>query len=209
MAVSKVRALEAMICAALLIIASKTVAFEAAIDFSNEGEAQRRLDNALLIGSDGRWRGAIAGGEYTLENAQGEGAVRYFHFDIGSGTSKAELSVKVSAEFGTPQSGAGLLARFDPRSETYLAVLRTRDGITIYERSARGFQRKLQTSLSGVSPVEPVELRVRQTADSVEVAANDRPIARISSSRMTGSGFGLIAADTGTFRFDDFTISAE
>lgn len=168
---------------------------------------------ALAIPQGGDWRASVEDGAYVLVNRDARGAVRYFDFNRvrsdGTPVPQLEASVTVAGDFAGQNAAAGLLARYDPRTATYYAFVRTGEGIALYKRGPDGFSRLVD--LSGPVRAEdgPARLTVRMTGGGTQLLVNGNAIGTIASSDITGDRFGIIAIDRGAFRFDDFTVTTE
>jgi len=166
---------------------------------------------ALATAPDDVWNSAVEDGAYVLTNESAADAVKYFNFDaIGPGGTpvpQREASVTVDGDFTGDNAAAGLLARYDPRSRTYYAFVRTAHGVALYKRDTEGFSRLVNLEGPVREDGGPARLTVRLTPAGTQLLVNGRSIGTIASSDITGDRFGLVALDRGEFRFDDFTVT--
>lgn len=165
--------------------------------------------SVLVLGNDGPWSAKITDGQYVVENSEDKDAVRYVHVGLSEDGKPRELSsssvdVDVDGSFEDPDSGGGILYRFDPVSKTYLAFVLTKDGYMILKRDKEG----LQTVSQGAhSHAEAVTLEAN-TLDSgkVEFRMDDEVVGTIQSEGIEGNRVGMIAIGRGKFDFDNFQV---
>ena len=188
------------------------------------------LNGALTLGLDGVWTTSVGNGSLQLVNNSADAAVRYFSVQNliypGSLQPMATTGASIQADIrvhGTARAGAGVIARFDPRSKNYMMFTIGGSDSTYYvlAREAGGAKR----IAAGVNPVirqnEVNTVSVINTDGALSFSVNGTELIRIPAvtsgeiisrppTRVPtpeGEMVGVGAFGQGTFQFDEVRIT--
>jgi hypothetical protein len=183
-----------------------------AYDFDRPPEAGSQLADMLILGTEGDWTGEVADGEYRLYNTSAPNTLKYFYTSLGPAGAEADLSgatvtLDATTDARDGNSGAGILYRFDPATQTYFAFTVTGEGYAVFVRDSGGLNRVLTGSLPGGPPAGQMHLAVRQKADgSAEFLVGEAVVGSVSNGDVHGAQLGFVAFGAGEFAFDNFAV---
>ncbi len=164
----------------------------------------------LVLGDNGPWSANIADGQYRVQNHQDGDAVRYVHLGLSDAADKpvdlrgSWVDVDVEGNFQDPDSGAGILYRFDPEKKTYLAFVVTKGGWQILKRDENGLSTVSQGDLSRDGPAS-LEVHANESG-KVAFSVDDEVVGSVESGNIQGNDIGMIAIGRGDFDFDNFQV---
>lgn len=165
--------------------------------------------DVLALGDNGPWSATIADGHYRVQNHQDGDAVRYVHLGLTDADKPVDLrgswvDVEVEGNFQDPDSGAGILYRFDPEKKTYLAFVVTKGGWQILKRDENGLNTVSQGDLSRDGPAS-LEVHANESG-KVDFSVDDEVVGSVESDGLQGNHVGMIAIGRGDFDFDNFQV---
>ena len=209
-------ALAALLAAQLALSALLAVAPARAGDYLETFEAgkdpQSIMAGTLLLGSDGSWQGELRDGAYLLSNKGQAGGVRYFHLRQRQDAAPKEvsISVDVSGSFDGQVAGAGLLYDFGQDGKSYFAFVLGKDAhYTLWRRGPNGFQRVATGDNAAIRP-DGINLLAARLGDAkAELTINGARILAHKAEGATDRAVGIIALDTGSYRFDNFHYAVQ
>lgn len=153
------------------------------------------------------------GGYLQVINETDSSFIRYYFLepDHVSGWFQApnaavRVSVDVAGEFGE-FPGAGLVYRVDPNSHFFYAfVLTGGSGFGLYKRDASGYYALFTDTSSAIVPGSFTRLSMDSAGSELRLYLNGAQVASYMDADINGIGVGILAAGTGAYYFDDFTI---
>jgi hypothetical protein len=219
--------LEAALLAALII--PTAVHAEDYVETFDGSVPAVMLNGALTTGVDGIWTTSVDGGSLTLSNSSTDAAVHYISMQNvvypGSlqpmATTGASIEVKVLVR-GTAKAGAGVIARFDPRTKNYMLFTIGGSDSTYYVLAREsGGAKKIA---AGVNPAirqgEVNTVSLTNIEGALSFSVNGTELARIPAAttgeviprpptRVTppdSDMVGVGAFGQGTFQFDEVRV---
>jgi hypothetical protein len=167
----------------------------------------------LLIGQEDPWTGELKDGSYQLSNSSDEGVVKYIYTTtlpgVANPLSSQAVSVDVAGTFTNPSySQAGLLFHFDPETQFYYAFVVKADTVALVLRDEGGFQELASTTTEALEVNQVNRLSITSEANTVRLLVNGAEVMSLDSPSLEPGGVGILAASTGTFQFDNFSVEA-
>jgi hypothetical protein len=167
----------------------------------------------LLIGQEDPWTGELKDGSYQLSNSSDEGVVKYIYTTtlpgVANPLSSQAVSVDVVGTFTNPSySQAGLLFHFDPETQFYYAFVVKADTVALVLRDEGGFQELASTTTDALQVGQVNRLSLVPGETAVRLLVNDIEVMSLDSPSLEPGGVGILAASTGTFQFDNFSVEA-
>jgi hypothetical protein len=167
----------------------------------------------LLIGQEDPWTGELKDGSYQLSNSSDEGVVKYIYTTtlpgVANPLSSQAVSVDVAGTFTNPSySQAGLLFHFDPETQFYYAFVVKADTVALVLRDEGGFQVLASTTTDALQVGQVNRLSLVPGETAVRLLVNDIEVMSLDSPSLEPGGVGILAASTGTFQFDNFSVEA-
>jgi hypothetical protein len=164
----------------------------------------------LALGDDGTWEAAIDDGDYVVENHSDDDSIRYVQLSLNNDgkpidTSVSSVDVDVDGTFEGEEAGAGILYRFDPDTQTYLAFVLTKNGYMILKRGEDGVQTISQGAAAHPSDGATLEVNTLDSG-ALEFRVEDKVVATIPGDEFKGSHVGMVAVGRGEFDFDNFQV---
>jgi hypothetical protein len=165
----------------------------------------------LLVGQDGAWTGEFTNGSYQLSNSTDEGSVQYMYATTLTGVvtplSSQTVAVEVAGNFLSPAtSQAGLLFHFDPATGFYYAFVVKGDTVALALRDADGFQELAATTTDALQVGQVNRLSVVPNENILRLLVNGAEVMSLDSPSLEPGGVGILAAGTGSFQFDNFSV---
>jgi hypothetical protein len=165
----------------------------------------------LLLGHEDPWTGELKDGSYQLSNSTNEGVAKYIYTTTLAGVaaplSSQTVSVDVAGTFTNPSySQAGLLFYFDPETQFYYAFVVKADAVALVLRDEGGFQELASTTTEALEGGGVNRLSVVPGAKGVRLLINGSEVMSLDSPSLEPGGVGILAASTGTFLFDNFSV---
>lgn len=170
------------------------------------------LHGVMPVGEMSGWTAHMQGGFYRLENRTDPTDVRYYYVMPGKSTwtqpgDTIRVDVGGMLVGGDFHSGAGLLFRFEPATGHYYAfVLQDNQTFALYRRDAEGLRPLVSSGSSAIKRAGRNRLEVQLKGEDIYLLINGVELGNVSSSKVQGSGVGLIALGEGIFEFDDFEL---
>lgn len=179
--------------------------------FEDVGNPDKIMAGSLLIGSDGTWQGELRDGVYELSNSAKPGAIKYYQFSFGSsGGQSLEVSVDVEGQYDGKAAGAGVLYGFDPANRTYYAFVVSKDGsYNVWQRGPNGMRRMAGGTHDAIQAEGANKVTASLQGPMAELSVNGARVFAHSAGNAAAGGAGIIALDTGDYRFDNFRLTAE
>jgi hypothetical protein len=167
----------------------------------------------LFVGQEDAWTGELKDGSYQLSNSSDEGVVKYIYTTtlagVASPLSSQTVSVDVAGTFTNPTySQAGLLFYFNPETQFYYAFVVKADTVALVLRDANGFQELASTTTDALNVNQVNRLSVVPEASKVRLLVNGAEIMSLDSLSLEPGGVGILAASTGAFQFDNFSVES-
>jgi hypothetical protein len=167
----------------------------------------------LLIGQEDPWTGELKDGSYQLSNSSDEGVVKYIYTTtlpgVANPLSSQAVSVDVAGTFTNPSySQAGLLFHFNPTTGFYYAFVVKADTVALVLRDEGGFQVLASTTTDALQVGQVNRLSLVPGETAVRLLVNDIEVMSLDSPSLEPGGVGILAASTGTFQFDNFSVEA-
>ena len=165
------------------------------------------LADIIQPGPSGSW--TVTSGEKGVQliNRQSPGDLRYY-FVNEKPDHQANRTVTVTTQLleTGPNALAGLLYGYQDNPRSYFLFSVGGNGmVNLHYRGDNGFEQRMQSSLQG-SPEQPVTLKIVEQGNEISLFVNDRNIGSLGNDRMGRGSLGIAAADTGVFRFSQFSI---
>ncbi len=165
------------------------------------------LASVVSPGSDGSW--TVTAGEKgaQLINRDSPGDIRYYFVNADPNAfGKRTVTVTLQMLDTGPNALGGLLYGFEDNPKSYFLFTVGGNGtVNLHFRGAEGFEQRMQSSLDG-SLNEPVTLKIIEKGNEIDLYVNGRNIGSLGNDRIGRGALGIAAADTGTFRFGQFSI---
>lgn len=163
------------------------------------------LTTYLQEGEDGVWRSEYADNAFWLENAEDEGAIRYYYADFDhreAGTRR--IGVDVSFVNVAPGGRAGLIYGYDNTNGNYYLITLSPEGeFATYRRDENGVRQLGGSSVNLSGNTQRIE--VQERGREIEFLVNGRSMGSLQSAG-TGSGAaGIAALGIGRFGFNQYT----
>ena len=197
-----------ILTAALVLGSGGAAAGDYRESFDAGGDPARMMGGALRLGAFDGWSGALEAGIYRLRNESAPGTVRFFHVQPAGPALSA--SVQVEGSFEGDNAGAGLLYGFDKAAGVYHAFVVMKDGsYGLWRRTAQGISRVAGGTNDAIQAAGVNRLEVRFDGAMAEHYVNESRMVTISTQRPADGGVGIVAFDSGDYRFDDFAVSFE
>ena len=167
--------------------------------------------SALLVGQEEAWTGELKEGGYLLSNSSDDGVVKYIYTTtlagLASPLSSQTVSVDVAGTFTNPTySQAGLLFYFNPETQFYYAFVVKADTVALVLRDANGFQELASTTTDALKVDQVNRLSVVPESNKVRLLVNGTEVMSFDSPSLEPGGVGILAASTGVFQFDNFSV---
>jgi hypothetical protein len=165
----------------------------------------------LFIGQEDPWTGELKDGSYQLSNSSDDGVAKYIYTTTLTGVanplSSHIVSVDVAGTFMNPTySQAGLLFYFNPETQFYYAFVVKGDTVALVLRDANGFQELASSTTDALKVGQVNRLSVVPEANKVRLLVNGAEVMSLDSLSLEPGGVGILAASTGAFQFDNFSV---
>ena len=157
---------------------------------------------------DDVWTIRDEGGAAVFENVRSPNQITYYYVDPQPGDAgRREVSVEVDLLKAGPNSLAGRLYGFEANPKSYFLFTVGGDGSVNLHRFDQGrFEQRLKMTIGGVAD-GPTTLTIRERGDEIALLVNGVEKSSLGGSSFGHGGVGVVAADVGTYRFADFSIT--
>ena len=169
----------------------------------------------LTIGHDPPWTGTLTGSHFRLENATAPSAGRYMYLAslpgrpdaLTQGTVHVDVAVEVAydASYG---AAAGVLFNFDTDAGSYLALVVTDLGYSLYVRDHDGLNEVMSDTRDDIRLGATNRVTVRTIGTDVQLEVNGTSVGSISFGAPPRGAIGIIALGAGVYTFSGFTYEA-
>lgn len=163
------------------------------------------LEKYVALGESDGWSATLKDGIFWLNNAQAEGAIRYYFTPYTDGDGGARsIGVDVNVAELKPDARAGLLYGYqaDPRLY-YLMLLGPAGALDVYRRDGNGLQMTMSQSItlskSGYNRIE-----VHEQGRSVEISVNGQSAGSFESQGTGRGSVGIAALGIGRSGFTNY-----
>lgn len=211
----RIKSAQLVIAIAVLVASAASGHAQVYVESFDGARPSIMLNGVLQFGSNGPWSTRIANGALEMENRTADDALRYYKVERviypGSSTPVAtedatiETTVGVSGE---ERSGAGILARYDAKTQDYLLfAIGPLATFHVIQRKAGKARYVAAGASAAIQLGVPNRLLVKTLGSTVVFDVNGHEVVRMPGDETPGRLVGIGAFGRGTFTFHEVRIA--